>query len=507
MAVATIDITIPVLNEERCLRQSVAVLSDRLDAQCPYAWTITIADNGSTDDTWSVAQALAEDNRRVRAIRLDRRGRGRALKEAWSTSSADVVAYMDVDLSTGLESLSDLIDPLIAGTVDVSIGSRLAHGAQIRRSARREVISRIYNTITRVAFHFPVRDAQCGFKAARRQAAVQLLPCIVDDGWFFDTELIVLAWRSGMRINEVPVRWIEDSDSRVKIVRTATDDLKGIGRLLRDRLRQWSSGSGGGQVGTVVHVLPSRSPDGDWPMRDFDRFADGYVDHVDQSVSFTGKDSSFFARRKVEILEDLARASVGDLGTLSLLDVGCGTGTTDRFLVDHVGSLWGVDVSQEMLTLAAKHVPRGSFEWYNGEKLPFPDGSFDVSIAVCVLHHVPLSARAKFVAELHRVTRHKGLVAVFEHNPLNPLTRHAVNSCELDDGVVLVRGREAAVLMQTAGASDVVRSNYLFTPFGGSVGRAVDRSMTRLPLGGQYVVSARASHPTSTEGASGQTVP
>jgi hypothetical protein len=103
------------------------------------------------------------------------------------------------------------------------------------------------------------------------------------------------------------------------------------------------------------------------------------------------------------------------------------------------------------------------------------------------------------------VTRHKGLVAVFEHNPLNPLTRHAVNSCELDDGVVLVRGREAAVLMQTAGAADVVRSNYLFTPFGGSVGRAVDRSMTRLPLGGQYVVSARASHPTSTEGGSGQT--
>ena len=142
MAVAKIDITIPVLNEERCLRRSVSTLAARLDAECPYQWSVTVVDNGSTDETWAIAESLASKDTRIRAIRLSQGGRGRALKEAWSTSTADVVAYMDVDLSTGLESLRGLIDPLVAGTADLSIGSRLARGAQIRRSLRREVISR-----------------------------------------------------------------------------------------------------------------------------------------------------------------------------------------------------------------------------------------------------------------------------------------------------------------------------------------------------------------------------
>jgi SAM-dependent methyltransferase/glycosyltransferase involved in cell wall biosynthesis len=493
VAVASIDITIPVLNEEGCLRRSVTALAARLDAECPYEWSITVIDNGSTDGTWPIADALAAENPRVRAICLDRRGRGRALKRAWATSNADVVAYMDVDLSTGLESLRGLIDPLIAGTADVSIGSRLAHGAQIQRSARREVISRIYNIITRAAFRYSVRDAQCGFKAARREVALSLIPRIEDDGWFFDTELIVLAWRDGLRINEVPVRWVEDDDSRVRIIRTATDDLKGIWRLVRDGRRQRSTSPDKPRVGTIIQVSQNL---GSWdsPIWDFDAHAEGYVEAVDQSVSFTGRDSAFFARRKVEILEELARRSAGELSGLSVLDVGCGTGTTDRFLVGHVGTLSGVDVSEEMLVQARQNVPDARYEWYDGEKLPFPDSSFDVSVAICVLHHVPTSARAKFVSELNRVTRHQGLIAIFEHNPLNPLTRYAVNSCDLDAGVVLVHGGGAVTLMKDAGACDVVRGDFLFTPLGGVLGRSFDRALAWLPMGGQYVVSGRARH-------------
>jgi len=495
LTAASIDITIPVLNEETCLRRNVTALAARLGAECPYEWTVTVADNGSTDGTWAIAQELAAEDHRIRAIRLDRRGRGRALKQAWITSSADVVAYMDVDLSTGLESLRALIDPLVMRTADLSIGSRLARGAQIRRSLRREVISRCYNMIARSAFRYSVRDAQCGFKAARREVVQSLLPDIVDDGWFFDTELIVLAWRNGLRINEVPVRWIEDGDSRVRITRTASDDLRGIARLVGDRWRQRKSGVSLPPVGTVSQVLPSRSVEGDWPVWDFDAHALDYVAAVDQSVSFTGKDSAFYAQRKVELLEDLALGSTGPLERLSVLDVGCGTGTTDRFLVGHVGTLTGVDVSGEMLDLAAKAVPKASYEWYNGEKLPFPDGSFDVAVAICVLHHVPMSDRERFVSELHRVTCAGGLVAIFEHNPTNPLTRYAVNSCDLDDGVVLVGGRQAMAFLEKAGATEVTRTDFLFTPVGGSPGRYIDGTLSRLPLGGQYVVSARASHP------------
>ena len=211
-------------------------------------------------------------------------------------------------------------------------------------------------------------------------------------------------------------------------------------------------------------------------------------------MSFTGKDSAFFARRKVEMLEEITFRAGFSLDSLSVLDVGCGTGTTDRHLVSHVGSLVGVDVSEEMLALAADTVPGATFEWYNGEKLPFSDESFDVAVAICVLHHVPTSGRALFVSELHRVTRAGGLIAVFEHNPVNPLTRYAVSSCDMDDGVVLVTGRQAEGYLVDAGASEVERADYLFTPFGGSLGRRLDASMSHLPVGGQYVVSARAAH-------------
>jgi glycosyltransferase involved in cell wall biosynthesis len=241
MTRSSVDITIPVLNEQRAIETTLTTLASYLSAECPYDWSITVVDNGSTDRTWQLANSFAAANAHTRVVRLDRPGRGGALKEAWSTSSADVVAYMDVDLSTELESLRPLLEPIVKGEADVSIGSRLAPGAIIERSVQREIISRIYNMIARRFLRYEVRDAQCGFKAVRASVARDLIPRIEDDGWFFDTELLVLAWRDGLRINEIPVRWVEDDDSRVQIIRTALDDLRGIWRLSR-------TGPGGGSI-------------------------------------------------------------------------------------------------------------------------------------------------------------------------------------------------------------------------------------------------------------------
>ena len=489
----SVDITIPVLNEERTIESSLSTLASYLCAECPYDWCITVVDNGSTDRTWLFANSFAASNPRTRVIRLDRRGRGGALKTAWSTSTADVVAYMDVDLSTGLESLRPLLEPIVRGDADISIGSRLAVGAHIDRSLQREVISRIYNVIARSFLRYNVRDAQCGFKAIRSSLARDLIPQIEDDGWFFDTELLVLAWRNGLRINEVPVRWVEDDDSRVRIVSTAIDDLRGIWRLFR------------AGTNTRSEVRRVRFPDGHGSSTshaakeedravDFDTYAVRYEEAVDHSVSFTGRNSAFYAGRKVEVLEAIVGREVGALRELSVLDVGCGTGTTDRFFMPRVGSLHGVDVSEEMLANARANVPGAEFTWYDGEKLPFPDQSFDAVVAICVLHHVPISKRFKFISEMVRVARPDGVVAIFEHNPLNPLTRHAVNTCELDREAVLLRSRATMEMLREAAESEPHLCHYLFSPLGGGVGRALDRGLRRVPLGGQYAAWVRRPH-------------
>lgn len=233
MTRSSVDVAIPVLNEQNAIVRNLSVLSSYLSSDATYDWSITVVDNGSTDETWSLANSFATANPETRVLRLARPGRGGALKEAWSTSEADIVAYMDIDLSTGLESLRPLLDPIARDEADVSIGSRLAPGADTERGMQREVISRIYNIIARRCLGYAIRDAQCGFKALRAEVARDLIPRIVDDGWFFDTELLTLAWREGLRIKEIPVHWVEDNDSRVRIVTTALDDLRGIWRLSR----------------------------------------------------------------------------------------------------------------------------------------------------------------------------------------------------------------------------------------------------------------------------------
>jgi putative flippase GtrA len=227
----TLDIVVPVFNEQRQLAASVHRLHEYLSTRFPFTFRITVVDNASTDDTHAIAREVATDLPHVRVVHLDRKGRGRALRAAWSASDASVLAYTDVDLSTDLNALLPLVAPLVSGHSDVAIGSRLARTARVRRGPKREVISRTYNLLLRTTLSTGFRDAQCGFKAIRADAARALLPLVRDETWFFDTELLVLSERAGLRIHEVPVDWTDDPDSRVDIVDTALGDLKGVARL------------------------------------------------------------------------------------------------------------------------------------------------------------------------------------------------------------------------------------------------------------------------------------
>jgi glycosyltransferase involved in cell wall biosynthesis len=231
--VASVDVVIPVLNEEHSLPRCIAQLREFLSTSLPqHQCRIVIADNGSTDGTLDVAKAEATAHPdQVAYVHLDVRGRGLALRKAWLESDADVLSYMDVDLSTGLDAFPTMINGIVDDGYHVAFGSRLARGARITRSPKREFISQTYNLIIRTLMRTRFRDAQCGFKALSRGAAQALIPTIVNNHWFFDTELLVIAEKRRFRMLEVPVEWDEDPDTRVKIVQTVTEDLKGLSRL------------------------------------------------------------------------------------------------------------------------------------------------------------------------------------------------------------------------------------------------------------------------------------
>jgi len=230
-----VEVVVPVYNEAEGLEASITTLRHYLDDSFPLRTLVTIADNGSTDGTALVAQRLASTLDGVQALVLSRKGRGYALRTAWSASRAEVVAYMDVDLSTSLTALLPLVGSVLSGHSDLAIGTRLARGARVVRGPKRELISRAYSLIVRLSLRSRLSDFQCGFKAIRRERALELLPLIEDDAWFFDTELLVTAERLGVRISETPVDWTDDPDSSVDIVATAADDLRGIWRIAHGR--------------------------------------------------------------------------------------------------------------------------------------------------------------------------------------------------------------------------------------------------------------------------------
>ena len=227
---ATVDIVIPVYNEEQGLPDTIRTLSEYLGENLSNPWRIVIADNASTDDTGPVSKALCERYPGVHYLHLPQKGRGRALRTAWLDSAADIVCYMDVDLSTDITHLPELLGPLESG-YDVAIGSRLSRGSAVTRGLKREFISRAYNLLVRSMFFTGFDDAQCGFKAMTRSAADAIVPRIQNNNWFFDTELLIIAAKRGYRIKVVPVSWRDDPTSTVNVAKTAAEDIKGLLRL------------------------------------------------------------------------------------------------------------------------------------------------------------------------------------------------------------------------------------------------------------------------------------
>ena len=232
-----IDIVLPVFNEEHVLERSLRTLHAYLDDNVLHDWQIIVADNGSHDRTTEIAQALATQLPNLRAVHIPEAGRGRALTSTWLASEADVLAYMDIDLSTDLDALPRLISSITERGYDIATGSRLGAGAETTRSVKREVLSRGFVLMTNLAFQTHLKDTQCGFKAISRECAQRLLPAVKDTGWFWDTELLLLAAKGGWRVASIPVRWVEDTDSRVKVAQTVWRDLKGLARL---RLFDWN---------------------------------------------------------------------------------------------------------------------------------------------------------------------------------------------------------------------------------------------------------------------------
>ncbi len=228
-----VEVVIPVLNEVHVLEKSVGTIRQFLQSEFPYPARVLIADNGSTDGTGDVARELEQRYEDVKHLGLTLAGRGRALREAWTHSDADILVYTDVDISTELAASVKLCRAIHEGGYDIAVGSRLMKESDVTRGIKRETISRIYNLLIKAVLFTRFSDAQCGFKAVSRRVVEEIVPQIQDQSWFFDTELLVLAEKQGWRIKDVPVRWVDDEDSRVKIISTGWEDIKGVLRLRR----------------------------------------------------------------------------------------------------------------------------------------------------------------------------------------------------------------------------------------------------------------------------------
>lgn len=232
----SVNIVIPVYNEEVELSDSVHTLNEYLRSTVDdFVWTITIADNASTDSTWKIANQLVKQNKNVLAIHLEKKGRGRAVKKVWQECDHDIVAYMDVDLSTDLKHFPPLVRSLLRG-YDVAIGTRNATGSRVyKRGLLRTITSKGYISLIKLFFLVHFSDAQCGFKAVTRRIVDKVVPLIEDDEWFFDTELLVITEKAGFRIYEEAVNWIDNPGSTVRVMKTAQGDLEGLLRIFKSR--------------------------------------------------------------------------------------------------------------------------------------------------------------------------------------------------------------------------------------------------------------------------------
>ncbi len=232
----TVTIAVPVYNEEKELADSVVTLISYLrEHLSDFDWRIVVADNASTDETLTIARWLAKKNPKVSVVHLDQKGRGRAVKYVWQQAGTELMAYMDVDLSSDLTHFPPLLRALRRG-YDLAVGSRNAHGARVYgRSMLRNITSKGYIALIKLLFWVHFSDAQCGFKAATRRVVKEILPSVVDNEWFFDSELLLLTEKSGLRIYEEPVTWIDNPGSTVRVLKTVQGDLAGLWRLFITR--------------------------------------------------------------------------------------------------------------------------------------------------------------------------------------------------------------------------------------------------------------------------------
>jgi len=374
-----VDIVLPVYNEERDLAKSVLKLRRFLHSRLAnYRWHIVIVDNASSDTTSEIGQILADQFPDLTYRRLEERGRGRALRHAWQTSSAEIVCYMDVDLSTDLESLGPLIASVTEEGYDLATGSRLIAGARVKRSFKREALSRCYNLLLRGLLRVGFNDSQCGFKAMRRQVVEPLLTQVLDQAWFFDSELLIKAQWMGLRIKEIPVCWVEDPESRVKIWETSWNYLQSIARLRRERSAQ------GTAPRSLVEWICSHPASSD-VIRNI--LAGGLI----------------AIKRRVQ--QALARFPQD-----RILDMGCGSGAFSQLAR---GEYVGIDTDRAFLEYARRRygVPnRVRFECHPAAHIPYADQSFDQGLLINVMHHLPDDALPRALGELGRVTRHQVII-------------------------------------------------------------------------------------------------
>jgi SAM-dependent methyltransferase len=222
---------------------------------------------------------------------------------------------------------------------------------------------------------------------------------------------------------------------------------------------------------------------------DFGRSKDTYEDEVQKSIDFVGQGLDFFVELKADYLVDLARRRLGDPKSLSFLDVGCGIGLTDEYLEGKVGVLHGIDVAEGVIERAGERNPWAEYSVFDGTTTPFRDDLFDVTFAICVLHHVEPAQWGGFVEEIARVTKRGGLLVVMEHNPLNPLTQLAVSRCAFDEDAVLLRARRTRKLLAAAKLIPTEARYIAFFPWRGRMVRLAESCLRRLPLGAQYAVA------------------
>ena len=234
MRMVKVDIVIPVYNEEVNLEKNINILTEWLKNNFKYEWIVTIADNGSTDNTKKIAKDLDMKNKKIILKEITSKGRGIALRESWLSSTSDICAFMDIDLSTELEYLNEIIYPIVELECEICCGSRWMSSSNVKRGLFRGILSWSYNFILQTTLGLKIKDSQIGFKAIKTDTAKKVIPLIKDNEWFFDTELLLISQKNDLKIKQIPVIWIDHPKSTVVVLKTVKMFLRNVWRMKKD---------------------------------------------------------------------------------------------------------------------------------------------------------------------------------------------------------------------------------------------------------------------------------